>query len=215
MTNNNRQLLVETNLFEYKSEKRSDGKIILHGIVQRADTRNQNGRVYPKEVLVKELKNYDTLVKERRACGELDHTDESLILLKNVSHLFTRIWWEGNDVWGEAEILDTPNGKTLRSLVESGVKIGTSSRAVGSLKEENGSSIVQSDLTLITIGDAVSDPSTQGAYLKKLNESFNPLDTKFITESGNHENLFSKEYRINRILNKIICNCEDFCEVRQ
>ena len=209
----NKQFLVETSLFEYKSEKRNDGKIILRGIVQRCDTRNQNGRVYPKEVLVKELKNYDVLVKERRACGELDHTDESLILLKNVSHLFTKIWFEGNDVWGEAEILDTPNGRILKSLIESNVKIGTSSRAIGSLKEENGNSIVQSDLTLITIGDAVSDPSTQGAFLNKINESFDLMSTKVLTESGSYENLFSREYRINRILNKIICNCEENCSI--
>lgn len=209
---NNRQLLVETSLFEYKSEK-VNNKVMLRGVVQRADTRNANGRIYPKEVLMKELKNYDVLVKERRALSELDHTDESLILLKNVSHLFTKIWWEGNDVWGEAEILDTPNGRTLRSLVESNVKIGTSSRAVGSIKEENGVSVVQSDLTLITIGDAVSDPSTQGAFLNKINESFNPLDIRFISESGSSEPLFSKEYRVNRALNMLLCGCEDHCSI--
>jgi len=208
-------LLVEHALFEHKSEKRSDGKLILRGIVQRADARNQNGRIYPKEVLMKELKNYDVLVKERRALSELDHTDESLILLKNVSHLFTRVWWEGNDVWGEAEILDTPNGRTLRSLVESGIKIGTSSRSVGSLKEENGASVVQSDLTIITIGDAVSDPSTQGAFLHPLKESFNPLDTKLVLENGSREPLFSKEYRVNRVLNRLLCGagCEDHCSL--
>ena len=208
-----RILLIERALFEYKAEK-INNKVMLRGIVQRADVRNQNNRIYPKEVLMKELKNYDVLVRERRALSELDHTDESIVLLKNVSHLFTKIWWEGNDVWGEAEILDTPNGKTLRSLIESGVKIGTSSRAVGSIKEENGASIVQADLTLITIGDAVSDPSTQGAFLNKITESFDPLSIKVISENGQSENLFSKEYRVNRILNKLICNCADFCEVK-
>lgn len=205
-------LLVENSLFEYNAEK-INNKLILRGILQRADVKNQNGRIYPKSVLERELKNYDVLVKERRALGELDHSDESIVELKNVSHLFTKIWWEGNDVVGEIEVLDTPNGKILRSLIENGVKIGTSSRAVGSLKESNEGSIVQDDLVIVTIGDAVSDPSTKGAFFKKINESFNPFDIKLITESGNKENLFSKEYRINRILNKLICGCEDFCSV--
>jgi hypothetical protein len=204
-------LLVERALFEYKAEKIGN-KILLSGIIQRAETRNQNGRIYPKEVLMKEISNYDVLVKERRSLGELDHTDESIILLKNVSHVFTKIWWEGNDVHGTAEILPTPNGNTLKSLIESNIKIGTSSRAVGSIKEENGTSIVQSDLVLVG-WDMVSDPSTQGAFMGRLNESFNPLDTKVIRENGESEPLFSKEYRINRILNRLICGCEDHCSI--
>jgi hypothetical protein len=207
------QLLVETNLFEYKSEKRTDGKVMLRGIMQRSNTKNQNGRIYPKDILERELKNYQILVNERRALGCLDHEEASIVNLKEVSHLITKIWWEGNDVWGEVEVLDTPNGRTLKSLIEGNVKLGSSSRAVGSLKEDNGASYVQSDLQMVTLADIVSDPSTKGAFLSKINESFNPMDVKLIKENGFSEPLFSKEYRINRILNKLICGCEDRCSI--
>lgn len=207
------QLLIESNLFEYKSEKRSDGKLILSGVMQRADAKNHNGRIYPKSILERELKNYQLLVNERRALGELDHSDQSIVELKNVSHLITKIWWEGNDVWGEVEVLDTPNGRTLKSLIESGIKVGTSSRAVGSIKEQNGINYVQDDLVLVTLGDMVSDPSTKGAFLSPIHESFNPMAIEVIGENGNREKFFTKEYRVNRILNKFICGCEDYCSI--
>lgn len=209
----NKQLLIERNLFEYKAEN-IKGKLVLRGKIQACDQKNQNGRIYPRNVLERELKNYEVLIKERRALGELDHSDLSIVELKSVSHLVTRVWWEGNDLWGDIEVLDgTPNGKTLRSLIEQNVKIGASSRSVGSIKESSEGSIVQDDLVIVALVDAVSDPSTREAFMYPLKESFDPLSTRLITESGNSELLFSKEYRINRILNKIICNCEDRCEI--
>ncbi len=203
------QLLVETNLFEYKKEVSESGKLILSGVIQRADSKNYNGRIYPRDILEKEIRNYQILVNERRALGQLDHTDQSLVELKDVSHLITELRWEGNDVVGRLEILDTPNGKIVKSLIESGVKLGVSSRAVGSIKEQNGASYVQSDLQMIC-WDIVSDPSTKGAFLFK--ESISPEKIMLINE-GKTEQLFNKEYRVNRILNKFICGCEDHCKI--
>ncbi|MFA5189025.1 MAG: primosomal protein [Patescibacteria group bacterium] len=203
------QLLVETNLFEYKKEVSESGKLILSGVIQRADSKNHNGRIYPRDILEKEIRNYQILVNERRALGQLDHTDQSLVELKDVSHLITELRWEGNDVVGKLEILDTPNGKIVKSLIESGVKLGVSSRAVGSIKEQNGASYVQSDLQMIC-WDIVSDPSTKGAFLFK--ESI-ALDKIMLINEGKSEPLFNKEYRVNRILNKLICGCEDYCHI--
>ena len=127
----------------------SNGGMILSGVVQRADTLNGNGRVYPYEVLKKEIQNYQKLVKENRALGELDHPDDSVINLKNCSHMITEIWMDNKDVMGKIKVLDTPSGKILRSLVESGVKLGISSRGMGSVKESNGQTIVEDDFQLI------------------------------------------------------------------
>ena len=211
----NKQLLVETNLFEYKKEERS-GKIFLKGILQRADTKNQNNRIYPRDILEREMKNYQTLINERRSLGQLDHTDNSIVELRNVSHLVTKSWWEGNDVYGEIEILNTPMGNIARNLIESNVLLGTSSRCVGSVKDQNGVSIVQDDLVIIAIADLVQDPSTKGAFLykesKQLLENFD-LAIVNVDINGKIEPLFSKEYRVNRILNKILCGCEDHCQI--
>lgn len=209
-----KKLLIETNLFEYNKEN-INGKIILKGVLQRADVKNQNNRIYPRSILERELKNYQVLINERRALGELDHPNESVVELKNVSHLVTRLWWEGNDVLGEVELLNTPMGKIAQSLVESGVKLGISSRAVGSVNEQNGVSTVQNDLTFCAF-DLVGDPSTKGAFLYKESrqlENFDLSKVNVILESGKSEPLFTKEYRINRILNKLLCNCEEVCSI--
>lgn len=204
-------LLVENNIFEYKSEKRNE-HMFLTGLLTRADSRNFNGRIYPKSLLEREMKNYEVLIKERRALGQLDHPEVSVVELSDVSHLITEIHWQGNEVYGTLELLNTPKGKIAQELVNSGIKIGISSRAVGSIREENGASVVQDDVTWIC-WDLVSDASCQGAYMKPVNESFDLMSTKVLTESGSYENLFSREYRINRILNKIICNCEENCSI--
>ena len=148
------------------------GGMFLTGIMQRADAENGNGRVYPKRVLDRELANYAKLVQENRALGELDHPEDSVINLKNASHMVTKIWWDGNDVMGKVKILDTPSGQILRSLVDSGVKLGISSRGLGSVHEERGSTVVEDDFQLICF-DFVSEPSTQGAYMMKENKQPN------------------------------------------
>jgi len=164
------------------------GGMYLTGVMQRADAQNGNGRVSPKRVLDRELMNYAKLVEENRAFAELDHTEDSVINLKNASHMVTKVWWDGNDVMGKVKILNTPSGQILRSLVDSGVKLGISSRGLGSVHEDAGSTVVEDDFQLICF-DFVSEPSTQGAYMMKENKE---------------PNIFTKADRLNRLLNEIV-----------
>lgn len=145
-------------------------KVLISGVLQRANARNQNGRVYPKAILAREAQKYQVLINEKRALGELDHPDESIVNLSNVSHNIIEMHWEGNDLVGTIEVLDTPSGNILRKLLEAGIKIGISSRALGSLKETSIGNEVQDDLELIAF-DMVSNPSTQNAFMKPLQES--------------------------------------------
>lgn len=149
-----------------ESEKRKvmEGAVYLVGICQKAGTKNGNGRVYRKETLQREIENYQNAIRERRSLGELDHPDDSVINLKNASHLVTKMWWEGENVMGKIEVLNTPSGNILKSLVKSGIKLGISSRGLGSTKQEKGQTIVEDDFQLICF-DMVSEPSTPGAYL--------------------------------------------------
>ena len=114
--------------------------------------------------LEREVKNYSKLIKEHRALGELDHPDDSVINLKNVSHMVTDVWWDSNAVVGKIKVLDTPSGNILRSLVESGVSLGISSRGLGSVRESQGRTLVEDDYQLICF-DMVSEPSTPNAYV--------------------------------------------------
>lgn len=166
------------------------GGMMLTGVMQRADAKNGNGRVYPENILRREIENYKKLVAENRALGELDHPDESVINLKNASHIVTDIWWNGKDVMGKVKILTTPSGQILKSLVESGVKLGISSRGLGSVKEKAGLTYVEDDFQLICF-DFVSEPSTVGAFMS-------------LSESKKAPNIFNKSDRINRLLNDII-----------
>ena len=149
-----------------EAEKRniSNGSVYLVGICQKAGTKNGNGRVYRKETLQREVENYQKAIGERRSLGELDHPDDSVINLKNASHLVTKMWWDGESVMGKIEVLDTPSGKILKELVRSGIKLGISSRGLGSVKESNGETIVEDDFQLICF-DMVSEPSTPNAFL--------------------------------------------------
>jgi len=168
------------------------GGMFLSGIMQKSDTVNGNGRIYPHSVLMKEVENYGKLVKERRALGELDHPEDSVINLKNASHLVTDIWWQDKSVMGKVRVLDTPSGKVLQELVKSGVSLGISSRGMGSVREDQsqGGTIVEEDFQLICF-DFVSEPSTPGAYMMK--------------EAREFENkVFTKADRINRLLNEIL-----------
>lgn len=155
-----------------ESDKRfiKEGGIILSGVMQRADMRNGNGRVYPHSILEREMTNYKKLVQERRALGELDHPDQSVINLRNVSHLVTEVWWNGKDVMGKIQVLSTPSGQVLKELINANVKIGISSRGTGSVRESKGDTIVEDDFQLICF-DMVSEPSTHGAFMSPKNES--------------------------------------------
>lgn len=151
-----------------KEEREKNGKLFLSGVIQRADVKNQNKRIYPFNILKREMENYSKAVKESRAVGELDHPESSTVSLKNVSHVLREFSWDGTTVLGRIEVLNSlPMGKILEGLVESGVRIGISSRGVGSTESTNeGTDVVNSDYQIITF-DVVSEPSTPGAYLSE------------------------------------------------
>jgi hypothetical protein len=168
-----KSLLIETNLFEGKINEDTSGRTLVKGILQRAGAENQNGRVYPMEILQREAKKYETLIKERRALGELDHPDSSVINLKNVSHNIKEIHWEGNDLCGTVEILPTPSGNILKELLRAGILLGISSRGMGSVSPMGEGKVkVGEDFELIG-WDFVSNPSTHGAFMTPLQESVN------------------------------------------
>jgi len=177
----NKQLLVDYSVFEVSPQSinesltQNNGKLIVNGVLQRAESKNQNGRIYPKETLMREASNYaGTFIKERRALGELDHPDSSVVNLANVSHNILDMGWQGNDLVGKVEVLGTPAGNILKELFKSGIRLGISSRGMGSVKEvmrEGDETLeVQPDFELIAF-DFVSNPSTQGAFLSPVNES--------------------------------------------
>lgn len=174
-----------------ESIKINDGKIILKGPIQKSNTLNQNGRIYPKTILEREILNYQKLIRENRSVGECDHPDSSVVELKNVSHIIREAYMEGDIVYGSIEILDTPSGKIIKSLIESGVKLGISSRGVGSTQKQGSAQIVQDDFQLICF-DMVSEPSTPGAFVIK--EGIQIDKNKY----------FNKSDRVDRILNDII-----------
>jgi len=187
-----RQLLVDYTPFNVsptqinESLAQNNGKLVVKGVLQRAEAKNQNGRVYPMETLMREAKKYaGTYIKERRALGELDHPDSSVVNLNNASHNVLEMAWQGDDLIGTVEVLSTPSGNILKELFKCGIKLGISSRGMGSVKEvmrENGSETleVQPDFELIAF-DFVSNPSTHGAFLSPVNESKgNISNNKFI-----------------------------------
>ena len=166
-----KNLLIETNLFEGRVNEDSSGRTMVKGILQRAGAENQNGRVYPRNILEREINKYQQLIKERRALGELDHPDSSVINLKNVSHNIKEVHWEGNDVVGTVEILPTPSGNILKELLRAGILLGISSRGMGSTQPmKDNKLLVGEDFELIG-WDFVSNPSTHGAFMTPMNES--------------------------------------------
>lgn len=174
-------------------EAREQGRpIVLSGILQKSDTKNQNGRLYTRNVLEREVKNYAQIVSENRGLGTLDHEDSAQISLEKVSHKVNKIWLEGNNVMGELQLLDTPKGKIAQDLLAGGVQVGISSRGCGEVEKNNeGIDVVGEDFILISF-DLVAEPSTPGAWLnlKEGKEiSFNSLP---------------KSVKINQLLNEIL-----------
>ncbi len=182
-----KQLLVDVRPFEVprkkinESIKENDGRLVVKGVLQRAESKNQNGRVYPREVLLKEVGKYlENQVTERRALGELDHPESSVVNLNNASHNVIEMHWDGDDLMGTVEVLSTPAGNILKELFKSGIKLGISSRGLGSVEtikeDEQGEEDtveVQPDFELIAF-DFVSNPSTHGAFMRPVNESVQP-----------------------------------------
>ena len=181
----NKKLLVDVRPFEISADKINEsinengGKLIVKGVLQRAESKNQNGRVYPREVLLKEVGKYlENQVTERRALGELDHPESFVVNLNNASHNVIEMHWDGDDLLGTVEVLSTPAGNILKELFKSGIKLGISSRGLGSVEpvnEKGGEDTVEvhPDFELIAF-DFVSNPSTHGAFMRPVNESVQP-----------------------------------------
>jgi len=182
------------------------GMLVVTGPLQAAEKKNQNGRVYPKEILEREAENYSkSNIAERRALGELDHPESSVVNLQNVSHNVRRIWWEGLNLMGEVEVLSTPSGNILKELFKNGIKLGISSRGLGSvkeLKEQNGEETVevQDDFELIC-WDFVSNPSTHGAFMAPL------------MESAGQKSIIDPYAKINNLITEILCDMTGKCSV--
>jgi hypothetical protein len=208
----NKEVLIEYLAFTPMPKQLSEARVnpkskfLVSGKVQAADKPNANKRIYDYNTLYKQVALYvEGPVAEKRALGELDHPETSIINLKNVCHNITRMWWEGKDLYGEFEILDTPSGNILRELFLAGISVGVSSRAMGSVTAiGEGLVQVEDDLELIC-WDFVSTPSTYGAYVKPvggLNESYNP-------QQG-----YTQQDSINRLISDIICTQSGVCCIK-
>tara|TARA_R100000152_G_C6764751_1_gene189425 strand:+ start:39 stop:683 length:645 start_codon:yes stop_codon:yes gene_type:complete len=207
-----KELLIDYSTFEItpqmikESEEKNNGRVLVSGVLQRAEAKNQNGRVYPKETLMREAKKYaEVQIAENRALGELDHPESSVVNLQNVSHNVKKIWWKGNDLMGTVEVLSTPSGNILKELLKAGVKLGISSRGLGSVKEihedDGGAVEVQPDFELVC-WDFVSNPSTHGAFMNPMNESV-----------GNKIDTYNKYDKVNGIINEMLCDLTCKCSL--
>ena len=197
-----RPFQVDKNLAE--ATLKENRPLIVKGVIQRAEAKNQNGRIYPKEILEREINKYiEGPVREKRALGELDHPESSVINLQNVSHNVTKIKMIGDDVYGEVEILPTPAGKILQALFASGITIGISSRGMGSVQEGlNGTVEVQDDFELLCF-DFVSTPSTHGAFMTPVGRALQ--EGQIIQQEYKYTN-------VNNIIRDIICDNTGTCQ---
>ena len=185
-----------------ESIKENNGRLVVKGVLQRAEAKNQNGRVYPRETLMREADNYSKVnIAERRALGELDHPDSSVVNLNNASHNILEMHWDGDDLLGTVEVLSTPAGNILKELFKSGIKLGISSRGLGSVKElgESDGVEVQPDFELIAF-DFVSNPSTHGAFMRPTNEGV----IKEGTEVGTRDGICCHDCKIETLVDEII-----------
>ena len=207
-----KELLIDYSTFDItpqmikESEEKNNGRVLVSGVLQRAEAKNQNGRVYPKETLMREAKKYAEIqIAENRALGELDHPESSVVNLQNVSHNVKKIWWKDNDLMGTVEVLSTPSGNILKELLKAGVKLGISSRGLGSVKEiheEDGGAVeVQPDFELVC-WDFVSNPSTHGAFMNPMNESI-----------GSKNDIYNKYDKVNGIINEMLCDLTCKCSL--
>jgi len=194
-------LLIETITFVPQPVKLTEGlksksgNMIVEGVLATPEVKNGNGRYYSKDLWGREIDKYMELVKNRRACGELDHPETQVINLKNVSHNIVSIWWDGDNIMGKLEILPTPSGNIVKALIDSGISVGVSSRGMGSLKPMGENMMeVQDDFELLC-WDFVSTPSNPGSYMASvgLNESIQNVSTKNYS-------------RVNNIIRDILCS---------
>ena len=213
-----KQILVDYIPFEITPQQineamnKNNGRLVVKGVLQRAEAKNQNGRIYPKETLMREAKKYSEIqIKERRALGELDHPESSVVNLANVSHNINKIWWDGNDLMGRVEILSTPSGNILKELLKNEIKLGISSRGMGSvdneINEKTGEQtlIVQDDFELVC-WDFVSNPSTHGAFMR-------PVKQAGMNESVMPKNIVGKYDKVNGIISDMLCELACKCSL--
>lgn len=188
-------LRYDKNLIKEAKEKKAP--ILVPAIIQRADAVNQNKRIYPRPILEREVENYRKAVLEGRATGELDHPDSTVVSLERVSHVIREIGWNGNDVVGTIEILNTPTGRIAQELMEAGVKLGISSRGVGeTIRTNEGYDMVDESFMLVAF-DLVSEPSTQNAWLG------GAMHEGKVTKDVIRK-MVPKVDRVNRIVNEIL-----------
>jgi hypothetical protein len=187
-------LLIDVQAFKplLKESREKPGVFEVEGVVQRAGAKNQNGRVYDKNLLQRETQKYiDEFVKVGNAFGELDHPESAIVSLKNASHVIKELWWSGDDLMGRIELLNTPSGNIVKEIIRGGHTIGISSRGTGSVKQTNeGTLMVQPDFELVC-WDFVSNPSTHGAFMRPstINEG---------------KDTYSKYIKLDSILNNIL-----------
>jgi hypothetical protein len=193
----NKQLLIETHSISItpiqltENVNKKNGNLLVEGILATAEVKNGNGRYYSKSLWNREMSKYKELVEQRRAMGELDHPDSQVVNLKNVSHIITEYWWDGDNVMGKIEILPTPSGNILKELIKSGVTVGVSSRGMGSLEQNGNVMEVQDDFELLC-WDFVSTPSNPGSYMTTLNEGKQVV-------TYNYAN-------VNKVIHEILCS---------
>lgn len=170
-----KKLLIETNTIKVSPSQltenvnKENGNLMVEGILATAEVKNGNGRYYSKELWNREMEKYKDLIEQRRSMGELDHPESTVVNLKNVSHLITDYYWDGDNVMGKIEILPTPSGNILKELIKNGITVGVSSRGMGSLEQRGDIMEVQDDFELLC-WDFVSTPSNPGSYMHTLNE---------------------------------------------
>lgn len=203
-----KQLLIDHTSFQIAKltlteGKSSNGRMILEGKLQEAEVKNGNGRRYPRETLEREVQKYiNGPIKNNNAMGELDHPEASIINLSNVAHNIKKVWWNGNDLMGRLELLNTPSGKIAMELVSAGIPLGISSRGMGSVKQLGETVEVQDDYELLC-WDLVSVPSTPDAYMQPVGK----LGT--MNESKQY---IAKDYsKINSLITEIICSQTGVC----
>ena len=201
-----KQVIVSTRPFEFTREQISesitenDGRLIVRGVLQKAREQNQNGRVYTRELLERESGKYQELIDDKRALGELDHPDSAVVNLQNVSHNVKKMWWEGDSLLGDVEVLGTPAGNILKELFKSGITLGISSRGMGTTRESEGKTMVNDDFELVAF-DFVSNPSTRGAFLEPVNLSESVDPTKSVVTEGR---VCSKYCKVEGIIHEIL-----------
>ena len=196
-----KKLLIETNTIKVSPSQltenvnKENGNLMVEGILATAEVKNGNGRYYSKELWNREMEKYKDLIEQRRSMGELDHPESTVVNLKNVSHLITDYYWDGDNVMGKIEILHTPSGNILKELIKNGITVGVSSRGMGSLEQRGDIMEVQDDFELLC-WDFVSTPSNPGSYMHTLNEG--------------KQSVIYDYTNVNSIIREILCS-KGFC----